>query len=112
MAQLVERGIENLDRNFDANEKEKELASELYEQFITVGGCETLMRELEDAAEEFFRVVYPSEDFRVVGRPKFTFDFTNVRFEGSYSHNRDISGVNKSTFQKVSLILPDFFVYI
>ena len=102
-AQLLERSVECMDKNFDLLEKEKQFSHDLFEQFLSTGGCEQLIAELERVAEEWLGVMYPNSDLRVVGRPRFTFNLEAVRMEGSYSYNRELNGVGKNTFTKVCL---------
>ena len=100
-AQLLEKGCENLDKIHDLREKERSFADELFSQFVVIGGCESLIRDLERVAEEFLTILYPSEDFKVSGKPKFTFSLDEVKIDGSFQYNRETCGVNKNIFNKV-----------
>ena len=84
-------------------------ADELFSQFVVIGGCESLIRDLERVAEEFLTILYPSEDFKVSGKPKFTFSLDEVKIDGSFQYNRETCGVNKNIFNKV--IYFNFFVH-
>ena len=92
-----------MDKIHDLREKERILAADLFEQFVQVGGCESLIRDLEGVAEEFLSVLYPNDDLKVTGKPKFTFSLENVKIDGSYQYNRETCGVNKNLFNKVSI---------
>ena len=108
---MLEKGIENLDKVHDLKEKERVFAADLFEQFVQVGGCEGLIRDLEQVAEEFLTVLYPNDDLRVSGRPKFTFSLENVKIDGSFQYNRDTCGVNKNLFNKVCHISYNRITY-
>ena len=99
----MEKAIENLDKIHDLREKERTFADDLFDQFVQVGGCESLIRDLEQVAEEFLTVLYPNEDLRVRGKPKFTFSLEDVKIDGQYQYNRDTCGVNKNLFNKASV---------
>ena len=104
--------MENLDKAHDLREKERVFASDLFEQFVAVGGCETLIHDLEQVAEEFLAALYPSDDLRVTGRPKFTFSLEDVKIDGSFQYNRDTCGVNKNLFNKVRILYFLFKIII
>ena len=100
-AQLLEKGVENMDKIHDLREKEKSFANDLFAQFSSVGGCEVLFQDLERVAEEFLTILYPSDEFKVSGKPRFTFCLDDVKIEGAFQYNRDTCGVNKNVFNKV-----------